>query len=96
MPSTRVNNFARALSDPQVLHRNMVVELDHPLGGSAKVPGNSVKLSVNTDEASTPPPLLGAHTVAVFGEWAGMSRERIDQVIAAGVLQQPGSPSSPQ
>ena len=92
VPSARVNNFAQALSDPQVLHRNMVVELGHPLGGSAKVPGNPVKLSVNTAETFTPPPLLGAHTVAVFEEWAGMSRERIDQGIAVGVLQQPESP----
>ena len=92
VPSARVNNFAQALSDPQVLHRNMVVELDHPLGGSAKVPGNPVKLSVNTAETFTPPPLLGAHTAAVLEEWAGMSKERIDQGIAAGVLEQPGSP----
>ena len=92
VPSARVNNFAQALSDPQVLHRNMVVELDHPLGGSAKVPGNPVKLSVNTAETFTPPPLLGAHTAAVLGEWAGMSREQIDQGIAAGVLEQPMRP----
>lgn len=94
VPSARVNNFAQALSDPQVLHRNMVVELDHPLGGSAKVPGNPVKLSVNTAETFAPPPMLGAHTVAVFEEWAGMSREQIDQGIANGVLEQ--SASAPQ
>ncbi|MXW51810.1 MAG: CoA transferase [Gammaproteobacteria bacterium] len=88
VPSARVNNFAQALSDPQVLHRNMVVELDHPLGGSAKVPGNPLKFSVDDAETFTPPPLIGAHTVAVFEEWAGMSKERIDQGIAAGVLQQ--------
>ena len=92
VPSARVNNFAQALSDPQVLHRNMVVELDHPLSGSAKVPGNPVKLSVNAAETFTPPPLLGAHTVAVFEQWAGMSRERIDQGIAVGALQQAASP----
>ena len=92
VPSARVNNFAQALSDPQVLHRNMVVELGHPLGGSAKVPGNPVKLSVNAAESFTPPPLLGAHTVAVFKEWAGMSKAQIDQGIAAGALQQAEKP----
>ena len=88
VPSARVNNVAEALRDPQVLHRNMVVEIDHPVDGSVKAPGNPVKLSVNAAESFTPPPLLGAHTVTVFEEWAGMSRERIDQGIAAGVLQQ--------
>ena len=88
VPSARVNNFAQALSDPQVLHRNMVVELGHPLGGSAKVPGNPVKLSLDGAETFTPPPLVGAHTVAVLQEWAGMSKERIEQGIAAHALQQ--------
>ncbi|MDD9962806.1 MAG: CoA transferase [Gammaproteobacteria bacterium] len=94
VPSARINNFAQALSDPQVLHRNMVVELDHPLDGSARVPGNPLKFSVNTAETFTPPPMVGAHTVAVFEEWAGMPKERIDQGIAAGALQQ--SASAPQ
>ena len=92
VPSARINNFAQALSDPQVLHRNMVVELDHPHGGSARVPGNPLKFSVNTAETFAPPPMVGAHTVAVFEEWAGMSRERIEQGIAAGVLQQSAIP----
>lgn len=92
VPSARINNFAQALSDPQVLHRNMVVELDHPLGGSARVPGNPLKFSVNTAETFAPPPMVGAHTVAVFEEWAGMSKERIEQGIAAGVLQQSAVP----
>ena len=92
VPSARVNNFAQALSDPQVLHRNMVVDLGHPLGGSAKVPGNPVKLSLDGAETFTPPPLVGAHTVAVFQEWAGMSKERIDQGIAAHALQQSTNP----
>ena len=88
VPCARVNNFAQALSDPQVLHRNMFVELQHPLGGSARVPGNPVKLSGDNDESFTPPPLLGADTVTVLKEWAGMPDDRIAEGIATGVLQQ--------
>ena len=32
------------------------------------------------------------HMVAVFEEWAGMSKERIDQGIAASALQQAENP----
>ena len=88
IPCARVNNFAQALSDPQVVHRNMFVDLEHPLGGRTRVPGNPVKLSVNGDETMTPPPLLGADTTEVLAEWAAMPAQRIARGIAAGVLEQ--------
>src|SRR5690606_16271777 len=50
IPCARVNNLAQALADPQVRHRNMVVEVAHPAGGSAEVPGNPIKLSVDGEE----------------------------------------------
>ncbi len=88
IPCARVNNFAQALGDPQVLHRNMFVELRHPLGGKTRVPGNPIKLSVDSAETMTPPPLLGAHTREVLAEWASLPAERIASGVADGVLQQ--------
>ena len=88
IPCARVNNFAQALSDPQVRHRNMFVELQHPVGGKARVPGNPIKLSRDSGETMTPPPLLGADTAEVFAEWAGLTADRIASGIAEGVLQQ--------
>ena len=88
IPCARVNNFAQALSDPQVRHRNMFVELEHPLGGTARVPGNPIKLSVDSGDTFAPPPLLGADTAEVFSDWTGMPAERIAAGIDQGVLQQ--------
>ena len=86
IPCARVNNLAQALVDPQVLHRNMVVEVAHPNGGMVKMPGNPIKLSVAAEETFTAPPLLGAHTREVLVEWAGLSTEEIDRGLGAGVL----------
>ena len=88
IPCARVNNFAQALSDPQVRHRNMFVELEHPLGGTARVPGNPIKLSVDSGDTYAPPPLLGADTAEVLAAWAGLPAERIAAGIDQGVLQQ--------
>ena len=95
VPCARVNNFAQALADPQVRHRNMVVDLKHPLGGGAQVPGNPVKLSRDDERSYTPPPLLGAHTKAVFEQWTKAHPARIAAGIAEGALQQaPEAPCS--
>lgn len=84
IPCARVNNIAQALTDPQVRHRNMVVNVNHPQGGSAEVPGNPIKLSGNSEESFTPPPLLGADTRDVLAHWAGMDAQEIDAALAAG------------
>ena len=88
IPCGRVNNLAQALSDAQVRHRNMFVELRHPLGGTARVPGNPIKLSVDGAEDFAPPPLLGADTTEVFREWTELPAECVSAGIESGVLQQ--------
>ena len=93
IPCARVNNFAQALSDPQVRHRNMFVELEHPLGGAARVPGNPIKLSVDSADTLTPPPLLGADTADVFAQWTGLSADEVAAGVAEGVLQQAAYPN---
>jgi crotonobetainyl-CoA:carnitine CoA-transferase CaiB-like acyl-CoA transferase len=86
VPCARVNNLEQALSDPQVRYRNMVVELEHPDGGAAEVPGNPIKFSSTDAESFTSPPLLGLHTKEVFQEWTDLPDEKITVGIKAGSL----------
>ena len=86
IPCARVNNLAQALADPQIRYRNMVIELEHPDGGMAEVPGNPIKLSDVTTETFTSPPLLGAQTREVFHEWTDLSEEKISAGIRAGFV----------
>ncbi|GJM40661.1 MAG: CoA transferase [Ardenticatenaceae bacterium] len=85
IPCAPVNNFPQALSEPQVLARNMVVEVAHPLGGSVKMPGNPVKLSETHEETFTPPPLLGQHTDEVL-QALGKSSDDIAKLREAGAI----------
>ncbi|MHA1319139.1 MAG: CaiB/BaiF CoA transferase family protein [Promethearchaeota archaeon] len=55
-------------TDPQVLHRNMVKDLDHIKAGKIKVTGVPVKLSATPGEILTAPPVLGQHTKEILLE----------------------------
>ena len=71
VPCAPINTFSQALSDEQVIHRNMVVEVEHPDGGKVKMPGNPVKLSYTNEDSYTPPPHLGKDTKKILQDWAG-------------------------
>ncbi len=86
IPCAPVNSFEQALSDPQVLHRNMVVELSHPAGGRTRGPGNPVKLSRSGEETFTAAPTLGQHTDEVLRDTLGMEAAEIDRLRGDGVI----------
>ena len=77
IPCAPVNRFGQALSDEQVLHRNMVVELKHPNGKGTRGPGNPIKLSRTPGETFTAAPNLGQDTDAVLSEILGYDGDRI-------------------
>jgi crotonobetainyl-CoA:carnitine CoA-transferase CaiB-like acyl-CoA transferase len=85
IPCAPVNNIAQALRDEQVLSRNMVIEVDHPLGGKTKMPGNPVKLSDTYEDTFSPPPTLGQHNIEVFSA-LGMTREDLEALQREGVI----------
>ena len=80
VPCARVNNIEQALSDEQVSHRNMLVDVPHPEGGSVKIPGNPIKLSEMMNEEFLAPPLLGEHTKEVLNGWLGYSDEDLESL----------------
>ena len=84
IPCAPVNSLSQALSDEQVLHRNMVIDLKHPDGSQTKGPGNPIKLSRTNDEIFTPAPMLGQHTEEVLKELLGYSAKTIEQLKEQG------------
>jgi crotonobetainyl-CoA:carnitine CoA-transferase CaiB-like acyl-CoA transferase len=81
-----VNDLAEAIDDPQLRHRGMVVELEHPTAGPTPQLGTPIKLRNHPASVRTPAPALGDATRAVLGE-AGLDGPAIDALIADGVAQ---------
>jgi crotonobetainyl-CoA:carnitine CoA-transferase CaiB-like acyl-CoA transferase len=77
-----VNDYAEALSDPQVLHNEMVVEVPHHTG-PLRVTGVPVHLSATPGSVRRPPPGLGEHTAEVLQE-LGVDPDVIDRVTEGG------------
>ena len=86
VPCAPINSFSQALSDEQVIHRNMVVEVEHPDGGKVKMPGNPIKLSYTDEDSFSPPPHLGQHTKETLIKWCNYSESEIEELIKKKVI----------
>jgi crotonobetainyl-CoA:carnitine CoA-transferase CaiB-like acyl-CoA transferase len=66
IPAGPVLNFAEALSQPQAVAREMVVETRHPDGRLGRTLGIPAKLSMTPGAVRRPAPRLGEHTREVL------------------------------
>ncbi len=86
IPCGPINNLAQVLSEPQVLARDMVVDLDVPIAGPTKVTGVPIKLSETPGAVRTPPPTLGQHTEEVLETVLGMDEAQRNTLRQEGVV----------
>uniref|UniRef100_A0A6B2L5L6 Formyl-CoA transferase n=1 Tax=Arcella intermedia TaxID=1963864 RepID=A0A6B2L5L6_9EUKA len=80
-----INNIEQTFKDPQVIHRKMIEEVEHPAYGKIKLTGVPVKFSDTKATIRTPPPILGEHTDMVLKE-LGYSDSQIQQLRAQRVI----------
>jgi crotonobetainyl-CoA:carnitine CoA-transferase CaiB-like acyl-CoA transferase len=82
----KINTVAEALNDPQMLDRNMVVDIDHPTEGSTKAIGIPIKLSDTPGRVDRlPAPAYGQHTRDVLEE-LGLSASEIEHLVAEKIV----------
>lgn len=80
VPSGPINTFAEVFADPQIVHREMRLDLPHSSAGSVPQVANPVRFSATPVQYHRAPPLLGEHTEQVLGERLSLSPEHIAEL----------------
>ncbi len=86
IPCGPINNLEQVLNEPQILAREMVVDIDVPIAGPTKVTGVPIKLSETPGAVRTPPPTLGQHTEEVLESVLGMDEAQRNVLRDEGVV----------
>ncbi len=90
VPVGVINDIGRALEEPQVLARDMLVDIPHALNSGFRMAGSPVKLSDTPVEYQRPAPQLGEHTDDVLKRRLGLDDVRLAELKAQGVIEQLG------
>ncbi len=85
VPISKINIFDEAVRDPQILHRNMVIEIKDPVLGSIKQLGMAIKLSDTPGRVRSLAPIFGQHTKEILLT-AGYSSAEIAEMMEKGIV----------
>ena len=72
--------------DPQIAHRGLFFELDHPVIGPARFEGVPITMSATAQENWRSAPLLGEDNDYVFGGILGLSADERADLSERGVI----------
>jgi crotonobetainyl-CoA:carnitine CoA-transferase CaiB-like acyl-CoA transferase len=86
VPCGPINDLAAVFAEPQVRHRQMRIDLPHPVGGTVPQVRNPVRYSRSELEYRRPPPLLGEHTAEVLGAELGLGETEVAALRACGAI----------
>ena len=78
VPCGPVNTIDKVVTDPQVLEREMIVEVEHETTGALKIPGIPIKLSKSPGRIEHPAPNLSQHTMEVLKELLDIDETEIE------------------
>jgi formyl-CoA transferase len=80
VPCAPVQTVDQVFKAPQVLHREMLLQVEHPTAGIVRMAGIPVKFSATPASVRLPPPLLGQHNEEVLESWLGMNDKEISEL----------------
>jgi crotonobetainyl-CoA:carnitine CoA-transferase CaiB-like acyl-CoA transferase len=81
-----INEISDVFADPHIAARNMIVEVEHSLGGALKLVANPLRMSETPLNRYEPPPRLGQHTDELLSGVLGLDVSEIEELLCAKIV----------
>ena len=80
IPSGPINTVDKVVANEQVIAREMILEVEHPVAGTTRIPGIPTKLSRTPGEIRMAAPVLGAETEKILSEYLGLTSDQVAEL----------------
>ncbi|MBI5967692.1 MAG: CoA transferase [Deltaproteobacteria bacterium] len=87
IPCGPINDVSMVVKEPQVLHRDMIIEVENRKMGRVRIPGMPLRVCGMTGkDPVAPPPLLGEHNEEILCGRLGYSKEELKKFQEKGII----------
>ncbi|GAC1575265.1 MAG: CaiB/BaiF CoA-transferase family protein [Sphingomicrobium sp.] len=86
VPHAPILGVLEALSQPQAVARQLVVETEHAVLGTIPIANRPIKFADQTQPVPSAPPVLGQHTTEILMDILGMDPAIVDELRASGAV----------
>lgn len=86
VPCGPINNMEQVFAHPQIQHRGLQMDLEHPLAGTVPQVANPIKFTGQPHSYQGAPPTLGQHSADVLSRVLEMSEGDIEALKEAGIV----------
>jgi crotonobetainyl-CoA:carnitine CoA-transferase CaiB-like acyl-CoA transferase len=80
VPCSVVNTVDKLEDDPQVVAREMIVDINYPEIGSIPIPGLPIKLSLTPSSINSRAPKIGEHNEEIYCGLLGFSQKELKKL----------------
>ncbi len=86
IPSGMIKNVGEVCDSEQLVGRDMVINMHHPIAGNIKNIDSPLRFDDRNDEIHLAPPVLGQHTREVLTNQLGISANQINLLVEKGAI----------
>ena len=86
VPCSPLPTFDQVASDPHLLSREMIVEVDQPVSGKVKLTGSVYKMSKTPGNRKMRVPEVGEHNKEIYGGFLGIDDREMKKLKEEGII----------
>jgi crotonobetainyl-CoA:carnitine CoA-transferase CaiB-like acyl-CoA transferase len=81
----KVNDQKNVENDPQVVHNNTFIDVEHPKAGKVKVTNVPFTMSETPGQIKRPSPMIGEHGKEILSN-LGYKKEEIESLVSENII----------
>jgi crotonobetainyl-CoA:carnitine CoA-transferase CaiB-like acyl-CoA transferase len=86
LPCAKIASIEEVVANPQLKHRGMLVEVNHPAAGRVPMHGLNIHFSETPQQIRRPAPMLGQHNEEVYTRWLGLDASAVARLKAENII----------